>query len=89
VSHRAGVVRGNAGLQIVRDAGIEMLCVLLALQNVDVFQGESASAKKLRRDSPRLPNALGHAPPDALVAGLPAFAEASAWPAEPKPATAG
>ena len=44
----AYIVLRKSGLQIVRDAGVEMLRVLLALQNVDVFQREV----RLRKEAP-------------------------------------
>ena len=56
VSHRAGIVLGKSGFQIVSDAGVEMVRFLEALQDVDVFQGGGLPPQEtLRRDSLRLP----------------------------------
>jgi len=48
-----GVVLRHSGVQIIGDSDVEMLRVLLALQDVDVFHGEVRLRKKLRRDSLR------------------------------------
>jgi len=56
VRHRTGIVLRQSGVQIVRDASIEILRVLLALQNVDVFHGEV----RLRKEAPARQPSLAH-----------------------------